>query len=93
MWALLLRRATRQMRGILGCVSHPLRVQYVRMRTQCKKFLCGCMEAGVHDGVRDNTAATDWAKAKVRIKKSLRPLRNNKSKWLEGFAGAVGFSG
>ena len=51
------------------------------------------LEAGVHDAVRENTFATDWARAKVRINKSLRQLGNNNSKWLEGFARAVGFSG
>ena len=51
------------------------------------------LEAGVHDAVRENTSATDWARAKVRINKSLRQLGDNKSKWLEGFAGVVGFHG
>ena len=61
--------------------------------------MCDCMEfgdyleAGVHDVVRENTSATDWARAKVCINKSLRQLGDNKSKWLEGFAGAVGFNG
>ena len=25
------------------------------------------LEAGVHDAIRENTSATDWAKTKVRI--------------------------
>ena len=51
------------------------------------------IEAGVHDALRENTCATDWAIAKVQINKSLRLMGENKSKWLEGFAGAVGFHG
>ena len=51
------------------------------------------VEAGVHDAVRENTSATYWARAKVRINKSLGQLGDNKSKWPEGFAGAVGFHG
>ena len=48
------------------------------------------LEAGVHNAVRENTSAT---RAKVRINKSLTQLGDNKSKWPEGFAGAVGFYG
>ena len=32
------------------------------------------LEGGVHDAVRENTSATDWARAKVRIIKSLGQL-------------------
>ena len=51
------------------------------------------LEGGVYDAVRENTSATDWARAKVCINKSLRQLGDNKSKWLAGFAGVVGFHG
>ena len=51
------------------------------------------IEVGVHDALREDTSATDRARAKVRINKSLKQLGEKKSKWLEGFAGAVGFHG
>ena len=39
------------------------------------------LEAGVHEAIRENTFATDWARAKVRITKSLKQLGDNRSKW------------
>ena len=51
------------------------------------------LEARVHEAVGENTSTTYWARAKVQITKSLRQLGDNRSKWLEGFAGAMGFRG
>ena len=66
--------------------------QGLPLMSDCMEF-GDYLEAGVHLAVRENTSATDWAEAKVRINKSLRQLGDNKSTWPEGFAGAVGFNG
>ena len=52
-----------------------------------------CLRAGVHDSVREGTRAASWAKAKMRLTKSLRHLGDSRSQWLQTFASASGFGG
>ena len=51
------------------------------------------LQAGVHDSVREGTPAASWAKAKMRLTKSLRHLGDLRSQWLQTFASASGFGG
>ena len=54
----------------------------------CLGKMAECMEfqdylqAGVHDSVREGTPAASWAKAKMRLTKSLRHLGDSRSQWL-----------
>ena len=64
--------------------------QWVPRMSNCMEF-GDYLEAGVHDVVKENTYAREWATAKVRVTKSLRQLGDNRSKWQEGFSGAMGF--
>ena len=60
--------------------------------SDCMEF-SDYLEAWVHEPVKENTFARDWARAKVPITKSLGQLVDNRSKLLEGFAGTVCFRG
>ena len=51
------------------------------------------LSAGVHDSLREGTPAASWAKAEMRLTKSLRHLGDSRSQWLQTFAGASGFGG
>ena len=51
------------------------------------------LEAGVHDFVREGTPTVSWAKAKMRLTKSLCHLGDSRSQWLQTFANASGFRG
>ena len=51
------------------------------------------LQAGVHDSVREGTPAASWAKAKMRLTKSLRHLGDSRSQWPQTFASASGFGG
>ena len=51
------------------------------------------LQAAVHDSVREGTLAASWAKAKMRLTKSLRHLRDWRSQWLQTFASASGCGG
>ena len=51
------------------------------------------LKAGVHDTVREGIPAASWAKAKMRLTKSLRHLGDSRSQWLQTFASASGFGG
>ena len=51
------------------------------------------LQAAVHDSVREGTPAASWAKAKMRLSKSLRHLGDSGSQWLQTFASASGFGG
>ena len=65
----------------------------------CMGKMAECMEfqdylqAGVPDSVREGTPAASWAKAKMRLTKSLRHLGDSRSQWLQTFASASGFGG
>ena len=65
----------------------------------CLGKMAECMEfqdylqAGVHDSVREGTPAASWAKAKMRLTKSLRHLGDSRSQWLQTFASASRFGG
>ena len=82
--------------GFMSCIFYCL-LKLFLIFSQGVPRMSDCMEvgdyleAGVHDAVRGNRFATKWARAKVRVTKSLRQLGDNRSKWPEGFAGAVGF--
>ena len=49
--------------------------------------------AGVHDSVREGTPAASWAKAKMRLTKSLRHLGDSRLQRLQTFASASGSGG
>ena len=51
------------------------------------------LEAGVKGSVRERTLAASWAKAKIRLIKSLRHLGDSRSQWHPTFAKASGFRG
>ena len=59
---------------------------------ECMEFQ-DYLQAGVHDSVREGTPAASWAKAKLRLTKSLRHPGESRSQWLQTFASASGFGG
>ena len=59
---------------------------------ECMKFQ-DYLQAGVHDSVLEGTPAASWAKAKMRLTKSLCHLGDLRVQWLQTFANASGFGG
>ena len=75
----------------LGCTPLFLKFSLGKM-AKCMEFQ-DYLQAGVHDSVRDGAPAASWAKAKMRLTKSLRHLGDSPSQWLQTFASASRFGG
>ena len=49
--------------------------------SECMEFQ-DYLQAGVHDSVREGTPAALWAKANMRLTKSVRHLGDSRSQWV-----------
>ena len=80
-------------RVLYACfICSRLFLKFCLKMAECMEFQ-DYLQAGVHDSVREGTPAASWAKAKMRLTKSLRHLGDSRSQWLQTFASASGFGG